>query len=78
MRAARELLKGLEYEVLSGSVDINVNELVYNTAKVTKACLFVCIKGMAFDSHEAAAKAAAILTPKAKATAKYSSFAAVL
>ncbi|MCI9307759.1 MAG: UDP-N-acetylmuramoyl-L-alanyl-D-glutamate--2,6-diaminopimelate ligase [Lachnospiraceae bacterium] len=58
MRAARELLKGLEYEVLSGSVDINVNELVYNTAKVTKACLFVCIKGMAFDSHEAAAKAA--------------------
>lgn len=58
MRAARELLKGLEYEVLSGSVDINVNELVYNTTKVTKACLFVCIKGMAFDSHEAAAKAA--------------------
>ena len=36
MRAARELLKDLEYEVLSGSVDINVNELVYNTAKVTK------------------------------------------
>ena len=41
MRAARELLKELEYEVLSGSVDINVNELVYNTAKVTKECLFV-------------------------------------
>lgn len=58
MRAARELLKELEYEVLSGSVDINVNDLVYNTAKVTKECLFVCIKGMAFDSHEAAAKAA--------------------
>ncbi len=58
MRAARELLKELEYEVLSGSVDINVNELVYNTAKVTKECLFVCIKGMAFDSHDAAAKAA--------------------
>lgn len=58
MRAARELLKDLEYEVLSGSVDINVNELVYNTAKVTKECLFVCIRGMAFDSHEAAAGAA--------------------
>lgn len=58
MRAARELLKELEYEVLSGSVDINVNDLVYNTAKITKECLFVCIKGMAFDSHEAAAKAA--------------------
>ncbi len=58
MRAVRELLKELEYEVLSGSVDLNVNDLVYNTAKVTKECLFVCIKGMAFDSHEAAAKAA--------------------
>ncbi|NBK92202.1 UDP-N-acetylmuramoyl-L-alanyl-D-glutamate--2,6-diaminopimelate ligase [bacterium 1XD21-13] len=58
MRAARELLKDLEYEVLSGSVDINVNELVYNTAKVTKESLFVCIKGMSFDSHEAASKAA--------------------
>ena len=54
MRAARELLKELEYEVLSGSVDINVNDLVYNTAKVTKECLFVCIKGMAFDSHASA------------------------
>lgn len=58
MRAARELLKDLDYEVLSGSVDVNVNDLVYNTAKVTKECLFVCIKGMVFDSHDAAAKAA--------------------
>lgn len=58
MRAARELLKELEYEVLSGSVDINVNELVYNTAKVKKECLFVCIKGMTFDSHDAVAKVA--------------------
>ena len=36
MRTARELLKDLEYEVVCGSVDRNVNELVYNTAKVTK------------------------------------------
>ena len=55
MRAARELLKDLEYEVISGSADVNVNELVYNTAKVTKECMFVCIKGAAFDSHDAAA-----------------------
>jgi len=58
MRAARELLKDLEYRVISGSIDINVNELVYNTAKVTKECMFVCIKGTVFDSHEAAGKAA--------------------
>jgi UDP-N-acetylmuramoyl-L-alanyl-D-glutamate--2,6-diaminopimelate ligase len=58
MRAARELLKDLDYQVLGGSVDVNVNELVYNTAKVTKECMFVCIKGAAFDSHDAAAQAA--------------------
>ena len=58
MRAARELLKDLDYEVLSGSIDVNVNELVYNTAKVTKECLFVCIRGAAFDSHNAAGEAA--------------------
>ena len=36
MRAARELLKDLKYEVLSGSIDVNVSELVYNTRKVKK------------------------------------------
>lgn len=40
MRAARELLKDLEYQVLSGSIDVNVNELVYNTKKVTKESMF--------------------------------------
>lgn len=58
MRAARELLKDLEYQVLSGNIDVNVNELVYNTKKVTKESMFVCIKGAAFDSHDAAADAA--------------------
>ena len=58
MRAARELLKDLEYEVISGSIDVNVNELVYNTKMVSKECMFVCIKGAVFDSHDAAADAA--------------------
>lgn len=58
MRAARELLKDLEYEVLQGSIHVNVRDLVYNTAKVTKESMFVCIKGASFDSHEAAEQAA--------------------
>ncbi len=58
MRAARELLKDLEYQVVSGSIDINVNELVYNTKNITKECMFVCIRGAAFDSHDAAGEAA--------------------
>ena len=58
MRAARELLKDLKYEVLSGSIDVNVSELVYNTRKVKKECMFVCIKGATFDSHDVAGGAA--------------------
>ena len=58
MRAARELLKDLKYEVLSGSIDVNVSELVYNTRKVKKECMFVCIKGATFDSHDVASEAA--------------------
>lgn len=58
MRAARELLKDLDYEVISGDLNIDVNELVYNTAKVKKECMFVCIRGAAFDSHTAAAQVA--------------------
>ena len=58
MRAARELLKDLKYEVLSGSIDVNVSELVYNTRKVKKECMLVCIKGATFDSHDVAGEAA--------------------
>ena len=58
MRAARELLKDLKYEVLSGTIDVNVSELVYNTRKVKKECMFVCIKGATFDSHDVAGEAA--------------------
>ena len=58
MRAARELLKDLKYEVLSGSIDVNVSELVYNTRKVKKECMVVCIKGATFDSHDVAGEAA--------------------
>lgn len=59
MRAARKLLQDLDYQVVQGNIDnINVNELVYNTAKVKKECMFVCIKGATFDSHTVAAEAA--------------------
>lgn len=54
MREVLELLKDLSYEVLSGDAHTKVTDLVYDTRKVTGQCLFVCIKGAAFDSHEAA------------------------
>ncbi|MGN0334573.1 MAG: UDP-N-acetylmuramoyl-L-alanyl-D-glutamate--2,6-diaminopimelate ligase [Lachnospiraceae bacterium] len=48
------LLKDLEYEVLQGSTEGEISELVYDTRKVSSDCMFVCIAGTNFDSHDKA------------------------
>ena len=53
------LVEKLDYEVLQGSLEGEISELVYDTRKVTKDAMFVCIVGTAFDSHEKAADVAA-------------------
>lgn len=46
-----KLLADLEYEVLSGSDDININNLCNDNRIVKDGDVFVCIKGAAFDGH---------------------------
>ena len=53
------LVQELEYELLQGSQEGEISELVYDTRKVSKDSMFVCIVGTAFDSHEKAAEVAA-------------------
>lgn len=53
-----ELLDGLAFACERGSLDTQVEEVVYDSRKVTKGCLFICIKGMNFDSHDHAAEIA--------------------
>ncbi len=38
--------------------DREISEVVYDSRKVSKDCLFICIKGANFDGHDAAAQAA--------------------
>ena len=59
MKQIKELLQSLDYEVLQGTLEGEISELVYDTRKVTKDAMFVCIVGTAFDSHEKAAEVAA-------------------
>ncbi len=47
-----DLLEELNYVVLSGSVEEEISTLVYDSRKVEKDSVFVCIKGAVFDSHE--------------------------
>ncbi len=53
-----ELLKELEYECVKGSIDVEVSEVVNDSRKVTKGCLFLCIEGANFDAHTIAAEVA--------------------
>lgn len=48
----KDLLKGLNYQFIRGNLDVEVSEVVYDSRKVTKDCLFICIKGANFDGHD--------------------------
>ena len=46
------LLEGLEYTIVQGDPDTEVADVVYDSRKVMPGCLFICIKGMNYDSHD--------------------------
>lgn len=54
----QKLMERMEYEVLAGSMDQEASALVYDSRKVVAGCVFVCIKGAAFDGHAYASEAA--------------------
>lgn len=48
----KQLVEEMKYEVLAGSVDTDVTTLVYDSRKVEKGSVFVCISGSVRDAHE--------------------------
>ena len=52
-----DLLEKIDYERIQGSLDREVTGVIYDSRKVTAGCLFVCIIGANFDSHEFASEA---------------------
>ena len=48
----KQLLNGLSYTVLQGSEEVHVDKVVYDNRMVEDNCLFVCIKGMKYDTHD--------------------------
>lgn len=51
MEKLEKLLERLDYTVVQGKTEIEITELVYDSRKVTKGCLFICIKGAVVDGH---------------------------
>ena len=53
-----QLLDGLSFQILQGAgsreeiLKKEIPAIVFDNRKVTKDCLFVCVKGMKYDSHE--------------------------
>ncbi len=70
MRELKGLLEGLQFEITGKDAEgIEIGELVFDSRKLSKGCLFVCITGANFDGHDfaseaAKAGAAAIVTEK--------------
>ncbi|WP_139904236.1 UDP-N-acetylmuramoyl-L-alanyl-D-glutamate--2,6-diaminopimelate ligase [Clostridium thermarum] len=52
-----KILEGIDFEIIQGSDEVEINSIQYNSKKVTKGDLFFCIKGFATDGHNYAAAA---------------------
>ena len=48
----KELLKGLNYEVVQGTIDKEIKNINYDSRKVAKDDIFVCVKGFQVDGHK--------------------------
>lgn len=48
----KDWLTEMEYEVLAGSLDVSVTDVVYDSRKAAPHTVFVCMKGTKVDSHK--------------------------
>ncbi len=58
MKELQQLLERIEYEHIQGDLDRTITDIIYDSRKVQKDCVFVCIKGSAADGHQFAADVA--------------------
>ncbi|XOQ47263.1 MAG: UDP-N-acetylmuramoyl-L-alanyl-D-glutamate--2,6-diaminopimelate ligase [Thermocaproicibacter melissae] len=57
MMILKDLLAGLQF-TMDGSGDVEIEDIVYDSRKVKKGSLFVCLNGSSVDSHQFAEQAA--------------------
>lgn len=54
----RNVLSGIEYNLISGDLDKEIASVEFDSRKVISGSLFVCVKGFTVDGHTFASKAA--------------------
>lgn len=47
-----QLLKSIDYEIINGSVDIDITSISYDSRKVEENSMFVCINGANVNGHD--------------------------
>ena len=53
-----EVLKNIDYELISGDLNKEITSVEYDSRKVSVGSLFVCVKGFTVDGHSYAKSAA--------------------
>lgn len=48
----KNILKGLEFEITQGSINTEIKKIEYDSRKIEKGDLFICIKGYETDGHK--------------------------
>ncbi|MCY6370357.1 UDP-N-acetylmuramoyl-L-alanyl-D-glutamate--2,6-diaminopimelate ligase [Clostridium ganghwense] len=48
----REILKGLNYEIIKGEESVEINKIEYDSRKIEKGDIFICIEGFNVDGHK--------------------------
>ena len=48
----RSILNGMDYEIIQGGIDVDINRINYDSRKITTYDVFICIKGYATDGHK--------------------------
>lgn len=52
-----DLLCKLEYQCVQGDMNLEIDQVVYDSRKIEEGCLFICIEGANFDGHDFAEQA---------------------
>ena len=52
MKKLKDILNGISYSILTGSDDIEINDIKYDSRKVKKNDVYIAIKGYTTDGHE--------------------------
>ena len=47
-----KLLEGIEFELIKGSMEVEIKDISYDSRKVSKNHLFMAIEGLSTDGHE--------------------------